>query len=175
MGGYSEKGGETVAEEKVTTCCFTGHRRISAEHMLRMNQALDLVLDTLIRLGVTVFRTGGAVGFDTVVALKVLEKRQTAPHIRLELILPCRNQTDGWEEFNREAYDYVLREADEVTYLRENYTRGCMLDRNRHLVEGSQICVGYCVTKRGGSAYTMEYAGKKGLRVVNIAPMVEHL
>ena len=155
------------------TCCFTGHRKISDAHMRRMADEMDRILDTLIRNHVTVFRTGGAIGFDTVVALKVLEKRETNPEIRLELFLPCRDQSEGWAEFNREAYDYILASADHVTYIRNTYSKGCMLERNRRMVEGSQFCVGYCVSAAGGSAYTLRYAKKKGLRVINIAALLD--
>ena len=62
-------------------CCFTGHRRIRPEIMPELSALLDRVLDTLINDGVTEFRTGGAVGFDTLAALKVLEKRENGYRI----------------------------------------------------------------------------------------------
>ena len=133
------------------------------------------MIETLIKRGVTVFRTGGAMGFDTVVALTVLEKKETYPHIRLELVLPCRDQAKLWDGFNQKAYTYVLDQADSVTWLHEKYEKGCMLERNRQMVRGSHFCIGYCNTKQGGSAYTLDYARSHGLRVLNIAPMLPSL
>ncbi len=158
--------------EREWVCCFTGHRNIDGTTLQALSQLLDNVLDRLIADGVTVFRTGGAVGFDTLAALKILERRAICPSISLELWLPCRNQTDGWGERSREYYDYILSKADRVEYVREHYVKGCMLERNRHLVDGSQFCIGYCVSERGGSAYTLNYAKKKGVRVINLAGML---
>lgn len=153
-------------------CCFTGHRNIDGVTMQELSVLLDDVLDRLIAAGVTTFRTGGAIGFDTLAALKVLERRAVCPSLSLELYLPCRNQADGWGERNREYYEYVLKNADRVEYLFDYYVKGCMLARNRRLVEGSQFCIGYCMTEHGGSAYTLDYAKKKGVRVINLARML---
>lgn len=133
------------------------------------------MIETLIRRQVMTFRTGGAMGFDTVVALKVLEKKEKYPRIRLELILPCRDQAKQWDGYNQRAYAYVLARADSVTWLYDQYQSGCMLERNRRLVQGSHFCIGYCNTSRGGSAYTLDYAKKHGLRVLNVAPMLPPL
>lgn len=156
-------------------CCFTGHRHIPLAHRKLLPSLLGQMIETLIKRGVTVFRTGGAMGFDTVVALTVLEKKETYPHIRLELILPCRDQAKLWDGFNQKAYTYVLDQADSVTWLHEKYEKGCMLERNRQMVRGSHFCIGYCNTKQGGSAYTLDYARSHGLRVLNIAPMLPSL
>ena len=153
-------------------CCFTGHRNIGDAHAKKMPELLDRVLESLIQNGYTTFRTGGAIGFDTIVALKVLEKREQYPTIRLELYLPCRDQTKGWNSVNRNAYQYVLSHADEVYYTRDTYEAGCMLERNRSMVQGSRCCVGYCLSEQGGSAYTLRYAKKHGLRVLNLAPIL---
>ncbi len=158
--------------EREWICCFTGHRKLDGGTMPALSELLDGVLDRLIAAGVTTFRTGGAVGFDTLAALKVLERRETDPSISLELYLPCRNQTDGWGERSRAYYDYILNRADRVIYVRDRYVKGCMLERNRRLVDGSQFCIGYCCTDHGGSAYTLDYAKKKGVRVINLARML---
>ncbi|MBQ9086705.1 MAG: DUF1273 family protein [Clostridia bacterium] len=157
------------------TCCFTGHRRIPYPHRALLPKLIDGMLDTLISRQVTIFRTGGAMGFDTMVALKILEKREQYPHIRLELILPCRDQASRWDAYNQKAYAYVLARADSVICLHDRYTSGCMLERNRRMVQGSQFCIGYCNTPGGGSAYTLEYAKSHGLRVINIAAMLPPL
>ncbi len=43
-----------------------------------------------------------------------------------------------------------------------------MLERNRHLVDCSSVCVCYMYKDTGGTAYTADYAYKKGIEVVNI-------
>lgn len=152
----------------VETVCFTGHRQIAYEAAVKLPSLLEDILVGLIERGATTFRAGGAIGFDTVAALKVLELRERYPHIRLELILPCRNQTEYWEETAVRTYQYILKRADGHRFLFDTYFDGCMLERDRHLVEGADVCVAYCNRSRGGTAYTFTRAIRAGLEVVNL-------
>lgn len=154
--------------ERGLTVCFTGHRNIAREDAVRLPALLDGTLTDLIGRGATVFRAGGAIGFDTVAALKVLELRERYPHIRLELILPCRNQTEYWEGTAVRTYQYILKRADSHLFLFDTYFDGCMLERDRRLVEGSDVCVAYCNRSRGGTAYTFTQALRAGLEVINL-------
>ena len=80
---------------KINTVCFTGHRSIQKELAMLIPKALDTMISGLIAMGAKSFKLGGAVGFDTIAALSVLEAREKHPHITLDLILPCRDQADG--------------------------------------------------------------------------------
>ncbi len=161
-----------MTEDLHFICCFTGHRHIDLPKLALLAEELDRVLDILIRGQVKTFRTGGAMGFDTLAALKVLEKKEQNPALSLELCLPCKDQTKGWNDRNQEAYDYILGRADKIIYLHEAYTKSCMLERNRYMVDGANYCIGYCTSQKGGTAYTMQYAQKKGLQVINLADRV---
>lgn len=44
-----------------------------------------------------------------------------------------------------------------------------MFKRNRHLVDNSSVCICYQTKETGGTAYTVEYARKHGLRIINLA------
>ena len=153
-------------------CCFTGHRDILPEHSESMSAVLDTAVEKLISRGVRIFRAGGAIGFDTVAALRIIEKKKKYPFLELHLFLPCKDQSSLWNGFSQEIYEYVLRNADKVVYTSESFSRGCMLKRNRALVDGSQICLAYCLKDSGGTAYTVNYAQKKGVRVLNIAGII---
>jgi uncharacterized phage-like protein YoqJ len=148
--------------------CFTGHRQISYEDAVRIPALLERVLTELCERGATVFRAGGAIGFDTVAALKVLELKERYPHIRLELILPCRNQTEHWEATAVRTYQYILSLADSHRFLFDTYFEGCMLERDRHLVDGADVCVTYCNRSRGGTAFTLTRAIRAGLEIINL-------
>lgn len=154
-------------------CCFTGHREISPRHLNSMAKALDETVEKLIANGVTHFRAGGALGFDTVAALKILEKKRKYPFISLDLYLPCRDQAARWSEYDKDVYSFVLKNADSVTYTSEMYHRGCMLLRNRRMVDGTDFCVSYCRKISGGTAYTVNFAREKGISVINIAELCE--
>ncbi len=151
-------------------CCFTGHREIPDTHILLMPEILDVIIKKMLSKGVRRFRAGGAVGFDTLAALKILDTKRKFPDlgIKLELILPCKDQTKGWSERDKQVYDFIFNLADSHDYAQETYTRGCMHKRNRMLVDGADFCVTYLSSQSGGTAYTCDYAQKKGVTVINV-------
>ncbi len=154
---------------KQQTVCFTGHREISPAHRLIINLRLRETVENLIEEGYTRFVAGGALGFDTLAAQTVLAMKKRYPHVRLALILPCRDQADRWSENSRRMYAAILERADEVIYTADLYSRGCMQLRNRRLVDESAVCVAYLNKSAGGTAYTVRYAEQQGLAVLNLA------
>ena len=103
-------------QSKPLVVCLTGHRHIPAQHALLLPSLLERHMLALIERGAVEFRAGGAVGFDMVATLKLIEIKERLPHIRLRLCLPCRDQTRGWDEAGRRAYDYILAHADTIRY-----------------------------------------------------------
>ncbi len=158
---------------EISSVCFTGHRSIPEARAILIPRALDTIISGLIAMGAKSFRLGGAVGFDTIAALSVLEAKEKYPHITLDLILPCRDQANGWDEHNLRAYNYILSCADSISYVCDSYKKGCMHERNRRLVDGSDIVVAYLERKNGGSAFTYNYAKEKGLEIINIYDIIK--
>ena len=150
-------------------CCFTGHRKIPENELSNLHKRLQKTVKGLLKQGVTTFYTGGALGFDTLAAQAVLNARRFHPQVKLILALPCRDQAGRWEERDRLLYESIKRRADEVVYVSEQYTRGCMFERNRYMIDHSDICVCYCTSGEGGTAYTVRYAEKKEIPIVNLA------
>lgn len=151
-----------------TVCCFTGHREIPLLRRPGLKKKLRETIKSLTEQGVREFRCGGALGFDTMAALAVLDAKKNCPNLRLVLMLPCRTQTKGWKPSDIKIYCDILRKADEVIFTSEHYSRGCMHIRNRRLVEGSSVCVAYCERDAGGTAYTVRYAREHGLTILNL-------
>ena len=150
-------------------CCFTGHRHIEADHMRYLPSLVEQEILRLIESRVRVFRNGGAIGFDTLAALSVIAIRERHPEIELEMVLPCRNQDLKWTPRQREEYAYILAHADRIRYISEHYTHFCMLERDRRMVDGSDVCVAYCLRTAGGTGYTCQYALKHGVEIHNLA------
>ena len=146
-------------------CCFTGHRSIPPDELSPLAHRLRETICNLASDGILTFRAGGAMGFDTLAAMSVLELRDELG-LRLELILPCHDQTRGWPARDVRYYRYILEHCDSYRYIRDIYTRDCMLERNRHLVDGSEVCVAYCKHSHGGTAYTVAYAMRRGVRLI---------
>lgn len=63
----------------MTTCCFTGHRRIPPEAIAPLRERLEAEIESLIRQGVRYFGAGGALGFDTLAAEAVLDLKAVYP------------------------------------------------------------------------------------------------
>ena len=156
-------------DKRQQTCCFTGHRQIPDSHTARLEKTLETTLCSLIQQGVIYYGAGGALGFDTLAALTVLRLREKFPQIRLILVLPYPQQDQYWNPQQQQIYRQILSRADKVIYLAPRYTPACMHQRNRHLVEHSGVCVAYATKFTGGTAYTVSYAAKKGVPVINLA------
>ena len=153
----------------VQTCCFTGHRVIPSGEKETIRNLLETAIEKAIQDGYRFFRTGGALGFDTLAAQTVLTLKQQYPHIRLILVLPCINQANGWKQADIDEYERIKSLADKVVYTSTEYTYGCMHKRNRHLVDNSSLCICYLTKVSGGTAYTVRYAESKKISVFNLA------
>ena len=138
------------------------------EELQRMPEQLDAIIATLAKQGVTTFYTGGALGFDTLAAEAVLRARQKNPELRLILAIPCPDQTKGWRKAEKARYDTIRRQADAEYLLADAYDSGCMMRRNRFMVDRSAHCVFYLVTQRSGTYRTVSYAMEQGLQLHNI-------
>ena len=169
-----ERSSETEREKvygiRHKTVCFTGHRTIPQKDLERLVGELDRAISEAIDDGYSVFMAGGALGFDTVAAFRVLAAREKRDDIRLVLVLPCRNQTEKWTNLQSiREYQMLKDNANAVMYIQDFYDEGCMLKRNRFMVDKSSRLIGYVTRARGGSAYTANYAAKCGLEYINLA------
>lgn len=153
---------------KNITCCFTGHREIPVDEIERINERLIIELEKLISSGIIYFEAGGALGFDTLAAVCVIKLRKIHPQIKLVLVLPNKDQCKYWDKEDRDIYNKILSEADNIIYTSDKYFTGCMHKRNRHLVDTSDYCVCYCSYDKGGTAYTVRYAMAYRLNIINI-------
>lgn len=152
-----------------TTCCFSGHREIDPQKQGEIAQAIDLIINKLYTLGITDYCTGGAMGFDTLAAERVLDFRNRHTDVKLRLFLPCKEQADRWDPRSRNKYNDILVMADEVAYACDHYTNFCMIKRNKMLVDKSSVCIVYLEKQAGGTAFTADCAKKQGLTVINLA------
>lgn len=152
-----------MSKFKDKTVCFTGHRKIIHKNL---EERIIDVISTLAEDGFLYFLTGGAYGFDTVAARCVLRAKEKYPDIKLIIVLPCR---DNVKFSSDDIYYKIMNSADKVVCLSEKYYRGCMHVRNKKMVDESSVCVSYLYNcESGGTAFTVNYAKRMGLTVVNI-------
>jgi uncharacterized phage-like protein YoqJ len=151
------------------SCCFTGHRKISEQNRDKVSKKIKNEILRMVKNDVKIFYAGGALGFDTIAAQAVIEIRKEYPDIKLILLLPCKSQCKGWSKKNIIIYEQIKSLSDEIFYISDQYTYECMFERNRLLVEKSGYCICYLLSKGGGTAYTVKYAQKRNLKIINIA------
>lgn len=161
-------------------CAFTGHRphklpwkyNEADERCKALKDTMTNQITSLIKAGITDFYSGGADGVDCWAALIVLALQKENPALRLHCILPHKGQADKWSDSAQERYHSILNQADSVEYVSHDYYGGCMLDRNRRLVEAAGLLLAvYNGERRGGTAATVRYAQKAGRRVIILDPL----
>ncbi len=154
---------------KNKTAMFTGHRNIKANLLQLIEKNVKKQLIKLIKINVIYYGNGGARGFDLLAAKCVLELKKEYPHIKLIMVLPCKDQTKKWNNNDIALYNFILSNADKIICISNEYTKRCMLERNDHLIKNSSHCIAYLIQACGGTAYTVMRAKEQGLTVYNIA------
>ena len=155
------------------SCAFTGHRKIEEGHKGRIDELLRRAIAFAYEGGCRLFLTGGALGFDTLAAKEILRFRMTHPDIALKVILPCKNQFESWTPSQVNMYEYTLANADEVEYISDVYTDGCMRERNRRLVDQADMLIAYVSRSHSGSGQTVRMASNDGKVIFNLYPSLE--
>ena len=160
-------------------CAFTGHRpgkfpwrydEIDAR-CIALKKALTEQIAKLADVGYTDFFSGMAEGTDTWAALAVLALKKENPALKLHCVLPCEGQADQWSASARELYFSILEQADDIVYVSREYSKDCMLERNRYLVDHAACLLAvYNGEWRGGTAMTVRYAQKLGRKIIIIEP-----
>ncbi|MCH5353161.1 MAG: DUF1273 family protein [Acutalibacter sp.] len=160
---------------KAETACFTGHRELK-EPIAEMEQRLTETVEGLIQKGYRYFGAGGARGFDALASETVLKLKTAYPHIHLILVLPFDEQYKmerNWTPAEIAQYHRLKERASKVVVLAGKYTPGIYYRRNRHLADHSSVCVAYMTRADSGTGYTVNYARKKGMEVINTALLSE--
>jgi len=154
---------------KKSACCFSGHRKLPKDKIENIKKRLSLEIDNLIEQNVIEFISGGALGFDQVVARLIITKKEMGQDIRLVFALPCINQEKLWGAEQKRLYYSLLEKADEIVYVSKEYTKDCMKKRNQYIVERSSYCICAMLYSRSGTGQTVRYAEKQDLYIVNVA------
>jgi len=151
------------------SACFTGHRNLEGAPIDLLVAAIERRIRALYEDGVTHYFAGGALGFDMLASVTLLNLKNELPGLSLTLVLPCRGHTKSWGGADIALFERVTARADETVCLADEYHQGCMSARNRYMVDRSAVCLCYLIYSTGGTAYTVGYARKRGLSVVNLA------
>ncbi len=147
---------------KSKTVAVSGHR--SLEKDFDYKKVEDLFLNLIKEYKFDTFLVGMALGFDTV-CFKILEKIRKKENIRIIACIPCENQDNYFSDTQKTEYRLMVDSADEKVVLYDKYTKSCMLERNELMVNSCGVLVAYLRKKTGGTAYTVNHAIKKGVKI----------
>lgn len=157
---------------------FTGHRPeklpfFSEEDPMcvDLKNRLKKQIKKLILDGADEFFTGMARGVDMWAAEAVLELKSEFPNITLTAVIPCPDQTKSWNAEDKARYNSILEQCAKKLVISPSYTRGCMLKRDRALVDLCDILVAVFDGQKGGTAYTVDYAKSAGKKTVLVGAM----
>ena len=158
------------------SCCFTGHRPTKlpwrydesdsrcAALKRRMMDAVELAYEQ----GYRHFICGMAMGCDLYFCECVLALRQRCPEVTIEAAIPCPTQADAWPEAQRARYRALVEACDFETMVSARYTSSCMQRRDRYMVDHASLLIAAFDGSAGGTRYTMEYAMRRGISVVDL-------
>jgi len=161
------------------TVCFTGHRPQhfsfgfdeSHPDCVRLKENLKNEILRQIKDGADTFICGMAQGVDLWAAESVLDAKSDFPYIKLIAAIPCPNQTKRWTKQAVYRYESILNKCNESVLVSPFYHGGCMHQRNRYMVDNSDVLIAvYDNSESGGTAFTVNYAKSKGKAIVYLIP-----
>lgn len=153
---------DSLVKDCACSCAFTGHRKMGESFDINL---LNRAVDDLISKGYVNFYCGMAMGFDLIAAGVVLQAKKNHPQIKLIACVPCPKQQKYFPSEEKDKYERIISLCDKVEILSEKYYKGCMLARDRFMVDNSGCVLAYMNKTDGGTAYTVKYAKSKNKEI----------
>jgi len=162
------------------TCAFTGHRpkifpwgyNESDFRCVKLKEELTKQIRLLVRKGYTDYLSGMALGVDVWAAQTVLALREKHPDLKLHCILPCVGQERSWNDEAKALYYSIVKQADSRVYTSRSYYKNCMFDRNRFMVDHSDLLLAvYSGITSGGTANTVNHARQRDRNLIILDPL----
>ena len=152
-------------------CAFTGHRPEKLPWGIHeqdprcdaLKRQIALAAEQAAQAGTEVFACGMARGCDFYFAEAVLSLKTVRPEIRLEAWLPCEGQAARWPQQDRIRYEELLARCDRVILVEKRYSEGCMLRRNRAMLDQADRLISVYSGGGGGTGQAVAYAKARGL------------
>ncbi len=162
--------------ENVKVVCGTGHRPADLEssygydfHSNSWKHIISTTKKVLLDLNPKYVISGMALGYDQALAISVLQLQNEGYNIKLIAAIPCKDQEKNWTKDSQTLYKAILDRCYKVKYVsNKSYTSDCMMNRNKFMVDNSQVVIAMFTGKPGGTANTVNYAKSKDVKIINI-------
>jgi uncharacterized phage-like protein YoqJ len=153
--------------EKNITVAFSGHRTYQGEACEELRGVVARLYDE----GYRRFLCGMAWGFDLAAGEAVAELKRAHSDVELIAVVPYEGFYRLFHAEDAEQYRRVADAADAIVVVSESEGKVAYRLRNDYLVENSSVVVAWFNgVPRGGTAYTVRRARRKGVRIENLYP-----
>lgn len=146
---------------------FIGHRKIFGQYSLE-DRIERIITDKLCEKEYVEFLLGRNGDFDVSAASAVKRAQKRIGHYNSRLILlqPYQMKND---EYYEKFYDEICYPVD-----RKTHPKAAIMQRNKWMIDNSNLLIAYVETKRNGGAITaLNYATRRGVEIVNLAEIEE--
>ncbi len=158
------------------SCCFTGHRPQKLPwgydeldpRCIEFKNKLFAVIYAVYESGIKHFICGMALGCDMYCAEAVIELKKRFADITLEAAVPYDGQEVKWAESSRKRYRSLLIKCDKTTLIQDAYSPGCMMRRNKYMVDNSNVLIACYNGSSGGTWNTVKYAMARDTEIIQV-------
>lgn len=164
--------------DKLTTCCFTGHRSrdlpfggdMRKQGMKCLASSLHMLIVEAVNDGYKTFISGMSDGIDLICAHIVMEISKSGQYGRLKLVcaLPYLQQyAEIVTVADKYKYSLIINQCDEKVVISQKNDKDRYKKRNRFMVENSSRIIGVLKEKQFGSGtlQTVNMAKRSGLEL----------
>lgn len=159
-------------------CCFTGHRPPklsfgfdeSAEACVALKKRMLQESVRLYEQGIRTYYIGMAQGVDLWAGEIVAGMKRMLEGVRMVAVIPYADQARSWNQEMQSRYAAVMESADEVIQISQQFTKACLHQRNRYMVEHASHMIAVYNGSSGGTKSTLAYATRRGLTIKVIDP-----
>ena len=156
------------------TACFTGHRpeklpggSSDSPEAKVIKSMLYTEITAAVNDGYDTFITGMQRGIDLWAGEIVLSLAADMP-LGLIAALPYRDIGSSFKGADKGAFGRIISAASETVVISEEYTRACMQQRNRFMVDNSSRLIAVIANEKSGTGQTLRYAVNQGIDVRRI-------
>jgi len=119
--------------------------------VLDIKKRIEATLESFIWQGYRHFITSATQGVELWAAEAVLKLKDSYPGIALEIVVPYDKHSAKWIEELQERYGRVIAQADIVTTIHHDYTKGVIFSRNKYLLDMCHVLIGAFIPDQGSA------------------------
>ena len=154
---------------KAVTAAFTGHRAYDFTQREVIKARLTAAILEAYEHGIRNFISGFAIGVDLMAAQVVQSLKFSYPDMTLTAAIPFNGQANRYNPYDRKVYEQLMKLADEVIILSDQYYPRCFLVRDEFMVENAAYLIAYYDGReKGGTYYTIKKAKALDIPIVNV-------